>query len=226
MKRWVPFAIAAFMLTPLPLWAGLALVLPAGDLSGVPTGAGGVLLLASLPLAGLFLVQTIRQLGDAMGAPSRFGVAGRLASILPLLVLLAGGGGTAWLLAGGGGFLEPAISLAGTLVMAAVSHLAARAPVEPGQVVMAAGMSPAEEDAAAGQALLAIGNVAMALVLLAFYWTPWVLFWAAMALIPVAFVAMMALAWWAAQSAVVEHRAPPGPRDAANDPAHRPARAA
>jgi hypothetical protein len=226
MKRWVPFAIAVFMLTPFALWAGLALVLPGGDLSGVPTGAGGVLLLASLPLAGLFFVQNIRQLGDAMGAPSRFDMAGRLAAILPLLVLLAGGLGTAWLIAGGGGFLEPAIGLAGTLVMAAVSRLAARAPVEPGQVVATAGMSPAAEDAAARQALLAIGNVAMALVLLAFYWTPWVLFWAAMALIPVAFVAMMALAWWAATSEVVERRAPPRPGRPANDRGYRPAQAA
>lgn len=226
MKRWVPFAIALFMLTPFALWAGLALVLPGGDLSGVPTGAGGVLLLASLPLAGLFFVQNLRQLGDAMGAPSRFGMAGRVASILPLLVLLAGGLGTAWLLARGAGFLEPATSLAGTLVMAGVSGLAARTPVEPGRIVPAATMSPAAEDAAAHRALLAFGNAAMALVLLAYYWTPWVLFWAAMALIPVAFVAMMALAWWAASSDVVEHRPTPRAGRPANDRGGRPARAA
>lgn len=226
MKRWVPFAIAQFMLTPFALWALIGLVLPGASLGAVPTGAGGVLLAASLPLAGLFWIQNLRQLGDAMGAPSRLDVAGRLAAALPLAILLLGGGGTAWLLSLGQGFLEPAIALVGTLVMAGVARLAARAPVEPGRILAAAPAAPGAEEAAAREALLAIGNVAMALVLLGYYWTPWVLFWAAMALIPVAFIAMMALAWWAARTDVVAHAGPGDPGEVANDLPRRRARAA
>ncbi len=223
MKRWVPFAIALFMLTPFALWALIGLTLPGASLGSVPTGVGGVLLAASLPLAGLFWIQNLRQLGDAMGAPSRLDLAARLAALLPLAILVVGGGGTAWLLAQGAGFLEPAIALFGTLVMTGVARLAARAPVEPGRILAAASPSPGAEEAAAREALLAIGNAAMGLVLLAFYWTPWVLFWAAMALIPVAFLAMMALAWWAARTDVIAHASP---GEAANDAPRRRARAA
>jgi hypothetical protein len=228
MSRWVPFAIAIFMLTPFVLWGGMALLGPGGGLAGMPVGVGAVLLAASLPLAGLFWIQNLRQLGDSMGAPSRFGVAARLAALLPLAILLVGGAGIAWLIARGEGSLEPSLALAGTLVMAGFARLVARAPVEPGEIRAAphAEARPGREDDAAHTILLSIANIAMALVLLAYYWTPWVLFWAVLALIPLAFVAIIAMTWWAAQTDV-QHRAPPlRPQDAANDSRTTGARAA
>jgi ABC-type Fe3+-hydroxamate transport system substrate-binding protein len=123
-------------------------------------------------------------------------------------ILLIGGAGTAGLLAQGDGFLEPAIALAGTLVMAGFVRLVARAPVEPGEIVAGHDAERGAQDITAHDMLLTIANVAMALVLLAYYWTPWVLFWAVLALIPLAFVAMLALAWAAAQSGVVARRRP------------------
>lgn len=221
MRRWVPFAIALFMLTPFGLWLGLGVFGPGGGAIRMDSQVGAVLLAASLPLAGLFWVQNLRQLGDSMGAPSRLGVAARLAGLLPLAILAVGGLGTAWLLAAGTGHLEPFITALGTLMMAAFARAIARAPVEPGQVATAPPATASDAAADARKArtiLLFIGNVVMGLALLAYYWTPWVLLWALAALVPVAFVLIMSLAWWAAQSDVVDQPVAPRPRrPAAND---------
>lgn len=228
MRRWVPFAIAIFMLLPFALWGGMALFGPGGGLELRQSGAGTVLLAASLPLAGLFWIQNLRQLGDSMGEPSRLGLAARLASVLPAAILAIGGAGTAWLLSLGGDFLEPTLALAGTLVMAGVAWVVARAPVEPGRIVAAppAPAAPGRENAAAHSVLMTIGNVAVALGLLAYYWTPFVLLWAAFAMVPVAFVAMIALTWWAAQTDVVEHAEEDATALPANDSLPRMDRAA
>jgi hypothetical protein len=226
MRRWVPFSIALFMLTPFALWAGLGLLGPGGAAIRLESNVGTVLLAASLPLAGLFWVQNLRQLGDAMGAPSRLRIAARLAALLPAAILGIGTVGTAWLLAGSGGYLEPFISAIGTLVMAGFALIIARAPVSPGRVETMDVSSPADDDRIARTILLFIANVAMSLTLLAYYWTPWVLLWALCALIPMAFFLMMSLAWWAAQSGVVDHPAAVPARDPANDGGDRRARAA
>jgi hypothetical protein len=112
--------------------------------------------------------------------------------------------------------------------MTAVAHLAARTPVEPGRIVAAPPASPApgRENDAAHAILLAIANIAMALGLLAYWWTPFVLLWAVFAMVPVAFVAMIALAWWAAQTDVVEAEADAARPAAANDGTRRMDRAA
>jgi hypothetical protein len=220
MRRWVPFAIAIFMLTPFALWLGLGLFGPGGGAVRIEGQFRAVLLAASLPLAGLFWIQNLRQLGDSMGAASRLRVAARLTALLPLTILGLGLLGAAWLLASGAGLSEALLALLGTVAMAGFGWLIARAPVEPGRVVAPAPAAPGSgaEDTAA---LLFFANVAMALVLLAIYWTPWVLFWAVVALVPVAFLLMIALAWWAAQGGVVE--APPVRRlgAPANDRAER-----
>ena len=216
MRRWVPFAIAIFMLTPFALWLGLGLFGPGRGAVQFDSLLGAVLLAASLPLAGLFWIQNLRQLGDSMGAASRLRLAARLTSLLPLAILGIGLPGTAWLVASGAGHLEAFLAVLGTTVMAGFGWLVARAQVEPGRIVSAPPATPDDGDAARS-ALYFIANVAMVLALLAYHWTPWVLFWAVLALVPVAFVLMIALAWWAAQTGVVERQADDPPLAPAND---------
>jgi uncharacterized membrane protein YedE/YeeE len=100
--------------------------------------------------------------------------------------------------------------------MAGFGWQIARSPVEPGTVIIAAPTAP--DDGEAGfAALFLLGNIALTLALLALYWTPWVLFWAVLALVPVVFVVMVRLAWWAAQSDVHEMSSFPPPPASAND---------
>lgn len=216
MRRWVPFAIAIFMLTPFALWLGLALFGPGGGAVRIESRLGAVLLAASLPLAGLFWIQNLRQLGDSMGAASRLRVAARLTSLLPLAIFGIGVLGAAWLIASETGHLEAFLALLGTTALAGFGWLVARAPVQPGRIVSAPATPPDNGDAARS-ALLFIANTAMVLALLAYHWTPWVLFWAVLALVLVAFVLMTALAWWAAQAGVVERQADAPPLAPAND---------
>jgi len=215
MKRWVPFAIALFMLMPFGLWLGLGLFGPGGGMVALQSDVGGVLLLTSLPFAGLFWVQNLRQLGDSMGAPSRLRLAERLAGLLPLAVLGLGGLGALWLLASADGYAAPFLALLGTLVMAGFGRLIARAPVEPGRIIPSP--EPQRDDRAVAHGwLLFIGNITMALGLLAYAWTPWVLLWSLFVIVPVAFTLMLMLAWWAAKTDV-HPVAPAAPADPAND---------
>ena len=220
MKRWVPFAIAGFMLTPFGLWALISALGIRSGFEGLHSPVGWALFLASLPLAGLFWIQNLRQMGDSMGAPSRLATARRLASVLPWAIGLIGLGGAAWLAVSGEGAGLAVIVALATFGFALLGGLAARAPIEP----PVAGV-PVEDGAAMDAQgrtwLLAIGNVAMALVLLAHYWTPWVLLWAVGALVPLAFVAMLALCWWATLVPPV-----PAARPALPQPANEGAQAA
>lgn len=226
MRRWVPFAVAIFMLTPFGLWLGLGLFGPGGGAVRIEGGLGTVLLAASLPLAGLFWIQDLRQLGDSIGAASRLSLAARLTAALPLGILGIGGLGAVWLLASGADRLEAVLALLGSAAMAGFGWLVARAPVEPGRVVTTAPASP-DTGEAAQAALLFIANVAMVLAVLAYAWTPWVLFWAVLALVPIVFVVMIALARWAAQSDVVVNPRQDRPGEPANDGERgRPSRAA
>lgn len=216
MRRWIPFAIASFMLTPFALWLGLGLFGPGGAAIRIDTRLGAVLLGASLPLAGLFWIQNLRQLGDSIGASSRLRFAARLAALLPLAILGIGAVGAAWLLISGTGHLEAFLALLGTVSMAGFGWQIARSPVEPGIVIIAA-PAPPDDGEAGFAALFLLGNIALTLALLALYWTPWVLFWAVLALVPIVFVVMVRLAWWAAQSDVHEMPPYPMPPASAND---------
>jgi hypothetical protein len=189
--RAVPFLIAGFMLTPFLLWAGLF----AAGLRGPKPGFDGpeavVLLLASLPLAGLFWIRNLREMGDSLAADSRLRLARALTAALPAAVLLIGGIGLAWL----AGLDRPATSLA--LVGAAVVAVAALAWLATGRRGEAATARPRgsrRPGASDVGTLLVIANVTMALVLLAWYWTPAVLFYAALALTPVVFLGVIAVA--------------------------------
>jgi hypothetical protein len=74
----VPFAIAISMLTPFALWLGLRLFGQGDGMVRFEDRLGAVLLAASLPLAGLFRIQTLRRRGDLIGAASRLGVVASL----------------------------------------------------------------------------------------------------------------------------------------------------
>jgi hypothetical protein len=217
MKRWVPFAIAGFMLTPFGLWALFSALGIRSGFDGLHSPVGWALFLTSLPLAGLFWIQNLRQMGDSMGAPSRLAAAARLASLLPWAIGVIGLVGAAWLAVSGEGAGLAVIVAVATLGFALLGGLAARAPVEP-PVSGVPVEDGAAMDAQARTLLLAIGNVAMALVLLAYYWTPWVLLWAVGALVPLAFVAMLGLAWWATLIPAAP-AATPAPPKAANEEA-------
>ncbi|MCX7931234.1 MAG: hypothetical protein N2588_01655 [Rhodovarius sp.] len=208
MKRWVPFAVALFMLTPFALWMGFAATGMGGGWSQLGSPAGSVILAASVPLAGLFWIQNLRQLGDAIGAPSRLALAEGLARALPFAILLIGAGGSLWLLHEGEGPAMAAVAVVATLVMAGFGWLAARAPVEPCPARPEPPLAAAEEQEIVQGVLLCLANIGMVLALVAYYWTPMVLLWAVYAAVPVAFLAIMALAWWAAQPARATAPAP------------------
>jgi hypothetical protein len=198
-RRWLPFAIAGFMLTPFALWALFSALGLGGRAFAEHSPVGWVLFLASLPLAGLFWIQNLRQIGDSMGEASRLSVAARLAAILPTAVAGIGLAGAGVLLWGGHGFAVAGLVAVATLGLAALARLAAAAPVEPGVAEVPA-EDPARMDAQARQGLILFYNLAAALALLAYAWTPWVLLWAVAAAVPVAFAAMLALAWWATET--------------------------
>ena len=213
MKRWVPFAIAIFMLTPFGLWAlfaatGLALGNPIFE-----SRIGTVLVLASLPLAGLFWIQNLRQLGDSMGHASRLHTARRLTAVLPLAILGIGALGAVWI-GGTEGTNQALAAFAATLAMTGLGVMAARAPVEPGTVAGEAHADPAAQDAKGREMLLVIGNILGTVLLLVIWWSPLALLYAAYAAVPAMFAAMIGLAWWAAYDGVVE-AAPPVRRRAA-----------
>jgi hypothetical protein len=200
MMRWVPFAIAIFMLAPFLLWAGF---FAGGMRSGVEawqSPVGWVLLATSLPLAGLFWIQNLRQLGNSMGQASRLGIAARLTRILPFAMLGIGLAGSAWLWLSGEGMALAVIALVATLILSVFGRLAAEAAVEPSFVPPQPASDHRAEDELGRGILIFVANIAMALALLAYYVTPQVLLWALAALVPVAFAAMMRVAWWAAQS--------------------------
>jgi hypothetical protein len=199
MPRLLPFAIALFMLTPFLLWAGF---FAGGMRSGVEawqSPVGWVLLATSLPLAGLFWIQNLRQMGDSMGQASRLSLAARLARILPFAMLGIGVSGSAWLWLRGEGVALAVIALLATLTLSVLARLAAEASVEPGFIPVPAATDHRAEDELGRGILVFVANIAMVLALIAYYVTPQVLFWALGALVPVAFVLMMRLAWWATE---------------------------
>lgn len=198
MPRWLPFGIAVFMLTPFALWAGMGGAASLAGWAGLQSEVGWVLLVASLPLAGLFWLQNLRQIGDSMGRSSRLRTASRLASLLPIAIAGLGLAGAWWLATRETAGAILALVVMAVLFLALLGALAARAPIEPGLAPVLP-ESPEALDAAARHWLLALGNIAMALLLLSYYWTPWVLFWAVLAAIPVLFLAMALLALWGTQ---------------------------
>jgi hypothetical protein len=223
MKRWVPFAIAIFMLTPFLIWAGF---FAGGMRSGVEawqSPVGWVLLATSLPLAGLFWIQNLRQLGNSMGEASRLGISSRLAGILPFAMLGIGLAGSAWLWLGEKEAALAVIALLATLVLSVFGRLAADASVEPAFVPQEPPSDRQGEDELGRGILIFVANVGMALALLAYYVTPQVLLWAIGALVPVAFLAMMRLAWWAAQSGASAPAALP-PQQRQPEPVREPLR--
>lgn len=189
--RAVPFLIAGFMLTPFLIWAGLFAAGLRGPKEGFDGPEAVVLLLASLPLAGLFWIRNLREMGDALATDSRLRLARVLTAALPAAVLLIGVIGLVWL----GGLERPASSLwlvgVAVAAIAALAWLAAGRRGEAGTARRLAARRPGATDTGT---LLVIANVTMALTLLAWYWTPAVLFYAALALVPVVFLCIIALA--------------------------------
>lgn len=213
MKRWVPFAIAIFMLTPFALWAFFATT---GLAQGNPifeSRIGTVLVLASLPLAGLFWIQNLRQLGDSMGTASRLRSAQKLTAVLPLAILAIGTLGAVWIY-GIEGRNQALATFAATLAMTGLAVMAARAPVEPGTITDEAHADPAEMDAKGLRMLLLIGNILGVVLIGVLYWTPLAILYAAYAAVPAIFAAMIGLSWWAAYDGVVEVAPPPRRRRA------------
>lgn len=197
MTRWLPFAIALFMLTPFALWGGFWLAgIRGSGFNGLTSPEGSALLAASLPLAGLFWVQNLRQIGDSAGRASRLRLASRLAALLPISIGGIAGAGLWWLWQDGASAPALAIVAAGGAVMAGFALVAARAPAEPGASAPQPAPTPAEEARQAETLGFLVLNLALAVLLASLVWSPLAIAVAAALLVPVAFAAMLWLAHW------------------------------
>ncbi|MDW8444345.1 MAG: hypothetical protein RML45_08600 [Acetobacteraceae bacterium] len=187
--RAIPFAVAGFMLTPFVLWAGFWFSGVKGVKSGFDGPEAVVLLLSSLPLAGLFWIRNLREMGDDIASPSRLRLARLLTAALPAAIALIGLVGLFWMAS----LHRPAASIVLVgLAVGAVAFLGWRAASPAGE--QASGRAVRGEGWSAAQILLFLFNVAMTLGLLAIVWTPAVLFYAVLALVPIVFGAILILA--------------------------------
>ena len=203
MRRWVPFAIAVFMLTPFALWAGFSLGGLGGGLANLVTAPEGMVLsLASLPLAGLFWIQNLRQIGDSIGGASRWRGAERVAQAMPWLVFGIGVAGCAWMASVGVTLATIGLTALCVLAMAGFGLLAARAPASPMQNASPTVALPAAEGEESAEAFLwFVFNVAAVTAVLCFVWTPLVLLWVAVGLVPVMFAVLISVAAWGCRHA-------------------------
>ena len=208
MNRWWSFLVGGFTLLPAAIW----LVLRFAGLDGTSSfavGAEEVVMLATLlPLAGIFWIQNLRQLADAMGAASRLRVAERLARLLPVLVLAFGGAGLGWLSMLG----RPAavlLSIAAALaVVATLARLAANAALEPPRAAsQTVEEMPHDPDRRGEAAAYGAVNLLMLLAIAALWWSPQVIFWAALGLAPVALATVASIAAWGAGGIMASPRA-------------------
>jgi hypothetical protein len=197
MTRWLPFAVALFMLTPFLLWGGFWLAgLRGSGFNGLTSPEGTALLAASLPLAGLFWVQNLRQIGDSAGSTSRLRLAARLAALLPIAIGGISAAGL-WLL-WQAGTTAPALAVvaAGGAAMAGFALIAARAPAEPGASDRSTPATPAEEARQAETLRWLLINLALGTTFASLAWSPLAIAVVAGLLVPVAFAAILWLAHW------------------------------
>lgn len=193
MPRALPFAIAIFMLTPFAIWAALWLSgIRGAGWNGLTSPEGMVMMAASLPLAGLFWVQNLRQLGDSMGEPTRLRLAERLAVLMPVAIVAIGGAGLVALamMERPGGAIG--LVAGGVVVMAILAAAGARPEAEraPKPTVS----DPAEDAEAEKTALLFLLNILLLALLGTLVFGVAFLAWKAMALVPVAFALLIAVA--------------------------------
>lgn len=189
LARAVPFAVAGFMLTPFLLWAGFWFSGVKGVKSGFDGPEAVVLLFSSLPLAGLFWIRNLREMGDGIASASRLRLARLLTIALPAAIALIGVIGLVWMAS----LDRPAVSIALVgLAVGAVAFLAWRAASPEGE--RASGRPVRGEGWSAEHILLFLFNVAMVLALAAILWTPAVLFYAVLALVPIVFGAILIIA--------------------------------
>jgi hypothetical protein len=194
MPRALPFAIALFMLAPFAIWAVLWMSgMRGAGWNGLTSPEGAVMMAASLPLAGLFWVQNLRQMGDSMGEPTRLRLAERLVWLMPVAIVAIGATGLAVLamMERPGGAIG--LVAGGVVVMAILAAAGARSEEErapkPGQPT-----DPAREREAEQTALLFLLNLVLLAVLGTMVFGVGFLAWMAMALVPVAFALLIAAA--------------------------------
>jgi hypothetical protein len=203
MRRWVPFAIAVFMLTPFALWAGFSLGGLGGGLANLVTAPEGMVLsLASVPLAGLFWIQNLRQIGDSIGGASRWRGAERVAQAMPWLVFGIGVTGCLWMASVGVTLATIALTTLCVLAMAGFGLLAARAPASPMQNASPTKALSHEAGEESAEAFLwFVFNAVAVTAVLCFVWTPLVVLWVAVGLVPVVFAVLVSVAAWGCRHA-------------------------
>jgi len=193
MPRALPFAIAIFMLTPFAIWAALWLAgIRGAGWNGLTSPEGVVMMAASLPLAGLFWVQNLRQMGDSMGEPTRLRLAERLAVLMPVAIVAIGGAGLVALamMERPGGAIG--LVAGGVIVMAILAAAGARPEKE--RAPMPVASDPAQDAEAEKTALLFLLNIVLLALLGTLVFGVAFLAWKAMALVPVAFALLIAVA--------------------------------
>jgi hypothetical protein len=194
---WLPYAIGAFMLTPFAVWATLYLSGIAGLKSGFGTPEMITLTLASLPLAGLFYIANLGQIASAMrGGPETLTVP-PVARVLP------------WCTGGIGAIGVVALILLGRdtggIVAVAAATVAMVAFMQLGLAPGSSGVSHRATDAArrARRAarsdspeplLWLLANVFLVLGFVSLAWSPAIIFYAALAGVPLAFILILGVA--------------------------------
>jgi hypothetical protein len=191
------------MLTPFALWAGFSLGGLGGGLANLVTAPEGMVLsLASLPLAGLFWIQNLRQIGDSIGGASRWRGAERVARAMPWLVLGIGVAGCAWMGSEGASVATIGLTVLCVAAMAGFGWLAARGPASPMQDASPTVALPHAEGEESAEAFLwFVFNVAAVTAVLCLVWTPLVLLWVAVGLVPVVFAVLISAAAWGCRHA-------------------------
>lgn len=190
---WLPYAIGGFMLTPFAVWAGLYLSGIAGPKTGFGTPEMMALTLASLPLAGMFYIANLGQIANAMrGGPETLTVP-PVARLLPWCTGGIGALGVVVLLLLGrdsGGIVAVATA---TVVMIVFMYLAT-APARPARGPVARPAPRAARFESAEPVLWLLLNLALMLAFVSLVWSPAIIFYAALAGVPLAFILILGAA--------------------------------
>ncbi|WP_291296723.1 hypothetical protein [Elioraea sp.] len=186
---WLPYAIGGFMLTPFAVWAGLYLSGIAGPKSGFGTPEMIAMTFASLPLAGLFYVANLGQIASAMrGGPETLTVP-PIARLLPWCTGGIGAAGVVVLALLGrdtGGIVAVA---AATVAMVVFMQLG----LAPSSTSVRRAPRPVRIDSPEPLLWLLL-NVFLVLAFVSLAWSPAIIFYAALAGVPLAFILILGVA--------------------------------
>lgn len=186
---WLPYAIGGFMLTPFAVWATLYLSGIAGPKTGFGTPEMIAMTFASLPLAGLFYIANLGQIASAMrGGPETLTVP-PIARLLPWCTAGIGTLGVVVLVLLGrdmGGIVAVGAATVAMVAFMLLGLAPARATVR---------QAPrARRDDSPEPLLWLLLNLFLVLAFVSLVWSPAIIFYAALAGVPLAFILILGVA--------------------------------